>query len=384
MIESGDRRVAIFVGTRPEAIKLAPVASAFLDVPGWTPIVISTGQHGTVVDEVFEVFGIPVDRAHVAWERDADLTSLHVALVGSVAADLDSIEPDVVVVQGDTATTLAGAMTAFWKGIPVVHVEAGLRSGDLAAPFPEEANRRLVSQITTLHLAPTAGAAAALAREGIVGDRVLVTGNTVVDALQQIITVDGEPNDKPVDDRRLVLVTCHRRENWGAPMQRVVRAVKLVAESHPNVRIVVATHPNPAVQEQFHSVLDDVENIEVRGPMSYLPFMRDLARATLVVTDSGGVQEEAPALGVPVLVLRDVTERPEGIEWGVAELVGTETGPLVKAIERLLDDPQAHAAMRDAVNPYGDGSAALRTVAAVDWLLGQGPRPDAFVPPKPP
>ena len=380
MSNTADRVVAVIAGTRPEAIKLAPVALALRNKPGWTPFVISTGQHGSVVDEVFATFGVEVDRAHAPWDRGTDLAELHATLLQRLSADLSDVRPDVAVVQGDTATTLAGALAAFWRQIPVVHVEAGLRSGDLAAPYPEEANRRLVTQVSSLHLAPTAAAAAALAREGIVGERVLVTGNTVVDALQFIAMAEPRMDDASSAGRRLVLVTCHRRESWGEPMRNVATALQRIAAAHPDIDLLVATHPNPAVQEVFTTALADIPNAEVRGPMPYGTFVRRLAAATIAVTDSGGVQEEAPALGVPVLVMRDVTERPEGIEWGVARLVGTDPELVAKSVSELLDDPVAHAAMSEAVNPYGDGRAAERSVAGIAWLLDGAPRPSEFEP----
>ena len=357
---------------------MAPIAVALANTPGWVPILISTGQHGEVVDRVFALFGLPIDVRHAPWERSGDLAGLHTTLVDVLTSDLQRLQPDAVVVQGDTATTLAAAISAFWLHVPVVHVEAGLRSGDLTAPFPEEANRRLVSQVTALHLAPTAGAVAALQREGITGDRVMTTGNTVIDALDSL-TVTGTPRR----ERPLVLVTCHRRENWGQPMHQVADAVRQLAAQHPGVDFVVATHPNPEVKSVFTAMLETFLNVEIAEPIDYLPFVGLLAQATLVLTDSGGVQEEAPALGVPVLVLRDVTERPEGVQAGVAMLVGTDTKTIVNAANRLLSDPLAHQAMAQAVKPYGDGQAARRGVVGIGWLLDGTPRPEMFVPTKP-
>lgn len=369
------RRVVVVAGTRPEAVKVAPIVAALAATPGWSPILVSTGQHGDVLDRVFASFGLTVDVRHEPWQRSGELSGLHTALVELLSADLDRLEPDALIVQGDTASTLAGALAAFWQRIPVVHVEAGLRSGDLTAPFPEEANRRLVSQLAALHLAPTAAAAAALAREGIVGNQVIVTGNTVIDALRSLTITRPASSE-----RRLVLVTCHRRENWGRPMLGVARAVQCLADKHADVDFVVAAHPNPAVRDVFEAALGRFQNVTITDPLDYLPFVELLARAAVVLTDSGGVQEEAPAFGVPVLVLRDVTERPEGIDAGVALLVGTEPHTITSAADNLLSNAEAHRAMAHRANPYGDGNAASRTVAAISWLLNRTVRPDEFAP----
>ena len=373
------RRAALVVGTRPEAVKLAPVVLALAADPHWEPFVISTGQHRAVVDEVFALFDIVADRRHESWEHTGELASLHTALVDRLHQDLSEFDVDAVIVQGDTASALAGALAAFWLQIPVIDVEAGLRSADLTAPFPEEANRRLITQISALHLTPTPGAKAALAAEGVTGDAVLVTGNTVIDALhflqshRAISAVGAGPPLHPS-----VLVTCHRHENWGEPMRQVADAVHRLATTHPAVVFTVATHPNPEVQLVFTRELGGLANVEVTGPEGYSSFVAMLAAAAVVLTDSGGVQEEAPAFGVPVLVLRDVTERPEGVTAGVAQLVGTDPEAIVKAVTRLLCHASARRSMAHAVNPYGDGQAARRTVAAMNCYFDGAPRPDEF------
>jgi UDP-N-acetylglucosamine 2-epimerase (non-hydrolysing) len=366
----------VVVGTRPEAVKLAPLVLALRDRPDWEPVVITTGQHAGVVDEVLGSFGIVASVRHEPWSHSGALAPLHTALVNSLDGDLAHLDVDTVVVQGDTASALAGALAGFWRGIPVVDVEAGLRSGDLSAPFPEEANRQLISRVTALHLAPTAGAQEALAAEGITGDHVVVTGNTVIDALRLL----APPTDRRDAARahRRVLVTCHRRENWGTPMAGVADAVGRLAIEFPDVMFAVATHPNPSVRAAFTGRLDAHDNVEITGPLDYAEFMSQLAEATIALTDSGGVQEEAPALGVPVLVLREVTERGEGVAAGVARLVGTDPEAIVAAASRLLSDPCAYAQMARATNPYGDGRAAERSIAAMDWFFAGAPRPEPF------
>jgi UDP-N-acetylglucosamine 2-epimerase (non-hydrolysing) len=377
-----DRRALVVIGTRPEAIKLAPVVLALRDAPGWQPIVVTTGQHGPVVDEVLHTFGTPADVALEEWERSGDLAGLHAELVTRLAATVADTAPDTVVVQGDTATTLTGAMAAFWAQIPVVHVEAGLRSGDLFAPFPEEANRRMVAQVAALHLPPTDGAGAALLAEGCDPDRVLVVGNTVVDAVRWLAT--NGPSLTPAPDtphaahnRTLVLVTCHRRENWGDGTRRIATALHDLVREHPGVDVVVAAHPNPAVRAVLDEALAGVDAVSVRDALPYDTFVSLLRRARLVLTDSGGVQEEAAALGVPALVLRDVTERSEGIDAGMAGLVGTDPIAILAGVRRILAEP---APTPDGWPdcPYGDGRAAERTVRAISWLLDGAPRPAPF------
>jgi UDP-N-acetylglucosamine 2-epimerase (non-hydrolysing) len=340
-----------------------------------------------------------VAQALAAFGREPEETvALHRAtgsqpeLLARLAEGLDELVeatgPAAVVVQGDTTTTLAGALVGFWRRLPVVHLEAGLRSHDLAAPFPEEANRRLVGQVTALHLAPTAAAAANLLAEGVPAGDVLVTGNTVVDAVQQVAARRAvpwsDPRLAPVDaaararGERLVLVTAHRRESWGAPLDGVLRAVRALVEARPWLRVVLPAHPNPAVRAQVEAALGGVDRVLVTGPLPYGDFARLLAAAHLVLSDSGGVQEEAPTFGVPVLVLREVTERREAVDAGCARLVGTDPDRVAKEAARVLDDPVARAEMVAAGNPFGDGRAAERAAAAVAHLLGLADRPEPY------
>jgi UDP-N-acetylglucosamine 2-epimerase (non-hydrolysing) len=298
-------------------------------------------------------------------------------LIG-IAETMNRVSPDLVVVQGDTASALAGAQAAFFGGIPVAHVEAGLRSGNLTAPFPEEGNRRLIGQIAALHLAPTSNAAANLLAEGIPADRIVVTGNTVIDAIRAVHAkrLDyGDPVLDSIDAQPdpVVVVTAHRRESWGQPMRRIGRAIADIAQMHTRVSIVVAAHMNPAVRAVLEAELADSPNVYLPGPIPYGPFVRLLARAALVITDSGGIQEECAALSVPALVTRDVTERSEGVDAGIAALVGTDGSRIVAECDRLLAGPPI-----SAPNPYGDGNAAVRVVAACAWLLGRGEKSAEF------
>jgi len=384
MYRNADRKtVMVVMGTRPEAVKLAPVVEA-LTASDWArPFVVTTGQHGDVVDEVLRLFDLKADVACAGARRGTSLTSLLTGLLDDIDGVLERNPADLIVVQGDTTSTLAGAMAGFLRRIPVVHVEAGLRTYDLGRPFPEEGNRRVAAQVTALHLAPTATAAGNLLREGVPGERVLVTGNTVVDALRTAVARRVPFGDSDLErvvgsGRRLVLVTAHRRESWGEPMRRIGRAVARIARDHADHDVVVAAHMNRAVREVLEAEVGGLHNVVLPGPIAYGAFARLLAAAHLVVTDSGGIQEEAPAFGTPALVLREVTERSESVQSGVARLVGTDEERIVSAASELLDDAQAYARMDRAVNPYGDGKAAARTAAACKWLLGLGPRPEAF------
>jgi UDP-N-acetylglucosamine 2-epimerase (non-hydrolysing) len=376
--------VFLIAGTRPEAIKLAPVAAAMRAAGRMRPVIVATGQHPAMVHQALAAFG---DRPDIQLEldrRDGGQPDLLAELVRSLDAHLAGRVPAAVLVQGDTTTTLAGAMAAFWRQVPVVHLEAGLRSGDLAAPFPEEGNRRMVAQLSRLHLAPTAGAARNLLDEGVPAEQVLIVGNTVVDAALSVAArradVTGEdgtaaPALAEVVDAaergtiRLVTVTAHRRESWGAPLNQVLRAVRRLLAEHPDVHVVLPSHPNPAVRAQVEAALGGIDRAVVTGPLPYQALTRLLAASYLILTDSGGIQEEAPSFRVPVLVLRQVTERMESVEAGCARLVGTDEELIVTEAARLLSDPAAHAAMVASGNPYGDGHAAERTEQAIAELI---------------
>jgi len=383
---SGRRRPAtamVVIGTRPEAIKLAPVVRALREGLDVEPAVITTGQHQAVVDDVLELFGIVPQRSLRLPRRPPDgLVRLHADLMRQLDGAMSALDPDVVVVQGDTASVLAGAQTAFLQRRSVVHVEAGLRSGSLGTPFPEEANRRLVSTISSLHLAPTPTAEANLLLEGHSQDTVLVTGNTAVDALLFAAAAPAPLPDPRLESslapgRRLVVVTAHRRESWGDGMRRIASGVATLADAHPDVLFATVTHMNPSVRRVFETAIAGRPNVVVTGPLRYAQFVRLLAGAEVVLTDSGGIQEEAPVLGLPVLVLRDRTERTEGLQAGAAELVGTDPEAIVAATHRVLTSPRGESRVV-AGSLYGDGRAGARSAAAIGWLLGLCARPEPF------
>jgi len=365
--------VHLIAGTRPEAIKLAPVVTAMRAAGRVTPVLVASGQHPAMVAQALAAFDLEPDVVLPVERRTGSQPELMTAMVNRLDALFAERGPAAVVVQGDTTTTLAGALAAFWRQIPVVHLEAGLRSGDLESPFPEEGNRKLVGQLAALHLAPTSLAATNLLDEGVPADRVVLTGNTVVDAA--LAVVDRKPEldarlQAAVDAGRLVLVTAHRRESWGEPLDRVLAAVRTLLNHYPDVHVVLPSHPNPAVRAQVEAGLAGLPRVTVTDPLPYPALARLLSEAYLVLTDSGGIQEEAPSFGVPALVLREVTERVESLAAGCARLVGTDPALIVAEAMRLLDDRAARDAMTAAGNPYGDGTAAVRTEEAVAELLG--------------
>lgn len=366
-------------GTRPEAIKMAPIVAELQESPLFDCVVTVTGQHREMLDQVNELFGIVPDNDLDILQQRQSLSAIMTRTIDGLDKIFSTDKPDAVIVQGDTTTSTAGAIAAFYHGIPVVHVEAGLRSGDLFSPFPEEANRRITSQIASLHLAPTLVSKANLLAEGINADDVVVTGNSVIDALlttvgKEIRFTDPQLEELAASGRRILLVTTHRRENQGDAMRGVGRALARLADSAPDMVIVLPVHKNPAVREAVLPALEGKPNVLVTEPLPYGEFTRMLSLAHIVLTDSGGVQEEAPSLGKPVLVMRDNTERPEALEAGTVKLIGTDEERIVTEVSRLLHDSEHFAAMANSVNPYGDGKAAARTVAAIQELLGVGCR----------
>jgi UDP-N-acetylglucosamine 2-epimerase (non-hydrolysing) len=377
------KRVMVIYGTRPEAIKLAPVIRALGASPRLSPIVTLTGQHRAIVDQVNAMFGIRPDHDLNVIQPRQSLDGLTSRVLQQLTLTLRNERPEAVVVQGDTTSTFAGALAAFYENIPVVHVEAGLRTGDIYSPFPEEANRRLTSQVTTLHLAPTTVSEENLLRGGIPAQQVLVTGNTVIDALLTVVerrVPYGNQTLEAVDssDAPVLLMTTHRRESWGRRMRGVADAVARLAQRHPGLAVVLPVHPNPVVREALLPALHGPGNVIAVEPMGYGAFARLLRRSTIVLTDSGGVQEEAPSLGKPVLVMRDTTERPEAVAAGTARLVGTDPDRVYAEVDHLLTSAKAYQAMANAVNPYGDGRAAERTASAIEHLFELGPRPVPF------
>lgn len=380
------RRIMVVYGTRPEAIKVAPLIIALTDSPHFEPVVVVTAQHRELLDQVNETFGIKTDADLGLMRPGQTLGEVTSGAIAGLDPLMSEFDPEAVVVQGDTTTTLAGALAAFYHRVPVVHLEAGLRSGDLYAPFPEEANRILTSRVTTLHLAPTSANAANLIAEGVAAESIVVTGNTVIDALLlggQTWRDYHDPRlgDLEADGRRVVVVTAHRRESWGSRMECIGRAVSRLAAREPDVRFVVPIHPNPA-QRTLAPHLAGHPNVTMTAPLHYGDFARLLRRSYLVLTDSGGIQEEAPSLHKPVLVMRDTTERPEAVRTGAVRLVGTDEGRIVAEVTALLHTPVAYRRMADAVNPYGDGRAGERALAALAHLFGMGPRPAPFTAPE--
>ena len=371
------RSVLAIFGTRPEAIKLAPVIEALLASRTLQPKVCVTGQHREMLDQTLALFGIRPQRDLAIMQPDQDLFDLTARALAGLRGVLDTELPAAVLVQGDTTTALAAALAAFYCRIPVAHVEAGRRTGRPYDPFPEEMNRRLTAQLAAWHYAPTAAAAANLRGEGVPAERIVVTGNTVVDALHAIVErLERDPHacvpavaPERLAGRRLLLVTGHRRESFGDRLRDICLALRDLAERHADVLIVYPVHLNPAVQAPVRELLGGAPNVLLTAPIDYLPFIDLVRRAYLILTDSGGLQEEAPSLGVPVLVMRDTTERHEAIAAGSAALVGTSRAAIAGAASRLLTDGAAHTRMRAAHNPFGDGAAAGRIAAHLEASL---------------
>ncbi|MER7283493.1 UDP-N-acetylglucosamine 2-epimerase (non-hydrolyzing) [Dactylosporangium sp. NPDC000244] len=376
--------VFLIAGTRPEAIKLAPVAAAMRAAGRLSPVLVASGQHPTMVTQALAAFDVEADVTLPLQRVTGSQPELLTEMIKQLDALLETRKPAAVIVQGDTTTTLAGAMAAFWRRIPVVHLEAGLRSGDLDSPFPEEANRKLVGQLAALHLAPTALAATNLLDESVAPSNVLITGNTVVDAALEIAAKELPFDDAGVaaavdaaehGEARLVLVTAHRRESWGEPLERILSSVRRLVEAYPDIRVVLPAHANPAVRAQVEAGLAGVPRVTITDPLPYPSLARLLSRAYLALTDSGGIQEEAPSFKVPALVLREVTERVESLQAGCAKLVGTDEDLIVAEAAKLLDDPMLRQSMTASGNPYGDGLASQRTEQAVAAMLGLAPIP---------
>ncbi|MBG0739151.1 UDP-N-acetylglucosamine 2-epimerase (non-hydrolyzing) [Paeniglutamicibacter antarcticus] len=366
-------------GTRPEAIKMAPIIIAIQASTQFDCVVTVTGQHREMLDQVNELFGIAPDHDLNIIAPRQTLNSIMAKTITGLDALFEADAPDAVIVQGDTTTSTAAAIAAFYRGIPVVHVEAGLRSGDLFSPFPEEGNRKISSHISSLHLAPTSVSKANLLRENINPEDIAVTGNTVIDALLETVEKNVPFQDRALQDlaeagKEILLVTTHRRENQGNTMDGIGRALARIADAHPEVTIVLPVHKNPAVREAVLPAITGKPNVVITEPLGYGEFTRLLSLAHVVLTDSGGVQEEAPSLGKPVLVMRNNTERPEAVSAGTVKLIGTDESVIVQEVTTLLNDPTAYSAMANAVNPYGDGDAAARCIAAIAQLLNVGTR----------
>jgi UDP-N-acetylglucosamine 2-epimerase (non-hydrolysing) len=372
-------RCDIIVGTRPEAIKLAPVVKALRESgDDFLVRVVTSGQHGEICRSALATFGLTADSA-------LDIDSVSGSLANSAANVLRAFgrrysdsRPELILVQGDTTTAMAGALAGFYANVPVAHVEAGLRSGDLANPFPEEANRQIIDAVSTILLPPTPQAQANLLRAGFTAERCPVTGNTVVDALQLLCAthapvLDGSGvKEAELEGRRLILVTTHRRESWGGDLEGICSAIRVLVQRQADVLVALPVHPNPNVKAPVINLLGGHPRIRLLPPLGYVPFLSLMRRSYLILTDSGGVQEEAPSLGVPVLVLRKTTERPEAAEAGLARIIGTDPDAIVEHVEELLEDEHAYCRMATAVNPFGDGRASERIAEVLrNWGSGR-------------
>lgn len=378
----GDLTVLSIFGTRPEAIKMAPVVRRLAEAPGIISRVCVTAQHREMLDQVLALFDIAPDHDLNLMKPGQELTDITADALLGLRPVLRAVRPDLVLVHGDTTTTLAGALAAHYERVPVGHVEAGLRTGNILSPWPEEMNRKATSGIAALHFAPTERSRDNLRRENVAADMIHVTGNTVIDALLDVVArIERDPALRGelerafalAPQRRLVLVTGHRRESFGGGFERICAALARLAE-RPDIEIVYPVHLNPRVKGPVEGRLGGLANVRLIPPQDYLPFVYLMHRAAIILTDSGGVQEEAPSLGKPVLVMRDTTERPEAVSAGTVRLVGTDDDLIVESVNRLLDDPAAYDAMSFAHNPYGDGQAAQRITAAIrDWARHRPP-----------
>ncbi len=380
-----NKQVMVVYGTRPEAIKVAPVIKALQDADGVQPILTVTGQHREMLDQVNDLFGLTPDHDLDLMVPGATLAQLSTRALTGLDSVITKQKPDALMVQGDTTSAFIAALTAFYNHVPVIHLEAGLRTGTIRSPFPEEANRRLVAPLADLHLAPTRTSKENLLREGIKDGAIAVTGNTVIDALRVSISMPVEFSDPNVakivsGGGRSVVVTAHRRESWGEPMRNAMAGLARVASELSDVSFIVAMHRNPIVRDIIVPALDLLPNVVLTEPLSYHEFSHAMNAAEVMVTDSGGVQEEAPSLGKPVLVMRESTERPEAVTAGTVELVGTDTDRISNALIRLLTDRNSYERMAKAVNPYGDGRAAARSLAAIQTMFGLGHRLPDFHP----
>lgn len=382
-------RIMTIYGTRPEAIKVAPIIKAIEQDSALENIIVVTGQHREMLDQVNTMFNIVPDHDLNIMAAGQSLNGIVARVISGVDAILEEEKPDAVIVQGDTSTVMGAAVASFNRRIPVLHLEAGLRSGDINSPFPEEANRKLTSQIAALHLAPTSTSKANLTREDISENDIVITGNSVIDTLlfataNLDVTFD-DPRLEELQQKaategagRILLVTAHRRENLGSAMEDIGNAVADLARKYPDLTVVFPIHKNPKVRASIRPAVEDLDNVLLIEPLPYAQFTRALSLAHVVLTDSGGVQEEAPSLGKPVLVMRENTERPEAVVAGTVKLIGTHRQRLVDEVSLLLDSDEAYQGMANAVNPYGDGDAARRTIEAIKWRFSNAEKPVDF------
>ncbi|TRX46367.1 UDP-N-acetylglucosamine 2-epimerase (non-hydrolyzing) [Corynebacterium guaraldiae] len=377
-------KIMTVYGTRPEAIKVAPVIKALEKDERFESVAVSTGQHKEMLEQVNKMFGITPKHDLGLMKPGQSLNEIVSRAIAGLDAVIEEEQPDVIISQGDTSTAMTAALAGFHRGVKIVHLEAGLRTGDIFSPFPEEANRKIIGQVASLHLAPTSGSMENLRRENFRSKDIVVTGNTVIDALLEAASWDTQFTDPKLadaaaSDKRMVVVTTHRRENLDA-MKETGGAVQDLAKAYPEIIFALPLHLNPKVREQVLPEVESLDNVIITDPLPYDEFTKLLSRATIILTDSGGVQEEAPALGKPVLVMRQNTERPEAVVAGTVKLVGTDRALIVSQAKVLLDDEVAYKAMANAVNPYGDGKGAERSVAAIAEMLGVGERLPDFAP----
>jgi UDP-N-acetylglucosamine 2-epimerase (non-hydrolysing) len=370
------KKIAVIFGTRPDTIKMAPIILDLQNDPKhFEALTIATAQHRQMLDQVLDVFKIKPDYDLDIMAPKQTLASLTAKIITGIDEILAKENPDMVLVQGDTATTCIGSLAAFYRQIPVGHVEAGLRTNDKANPFPEEINRRITSCITDLHFAPTQTARQALLKENIDPKTIFVTGNTVVDALKYSVKDNYQftipiLNEIVKQKKKIVLITMHRRENWGKPMEGAARAIKRLTQKFPDYAFVFPVHLNPIVREAITPILKDLPNVSLVEPLDYLDFVNIMAKSYLILTDSGGVQEEGPHFGIPIMVLRYVTERPEAVDFGTVKLVGLDEEKIFKTALHLIEDPSEYKKMANAVNPYGDGFSSERTIKIIKNYFG--------------
>ncbi|WP_239255157.1 non-hydrolyzing UDP-N-acetylglucosamine 2-epimerase [Listeria ilorinensis] len=374
-------KVMSVFGTRPEAIKMAPLVLALKNRPEeFISTVVITAQHREMLDQVLDIFNVVPDVDLDIMQKGQTLTDITTRVMEGLHEVISQEEPDIVLVHGDTTTSFAAGLAAFYKQTAVGHVEAGLRTWNKYSPFPEEMNRQLTGVLADLHFSPTDTAKQNLLKENKPAEQIFVTGNTAIDALKTTVQTDyHHPILNDLNGKRLILMTAHRRENLGEPMRGMFEAIRQVIEEHPDAVLVYPMHLNPAVREKAIKILGDHERIHLIEPLDAIDFHNFLKRAYLVLTDSGGVQEEAPGMGVPVLVLRDTTERPEGVAAGTLKLVGTSKAAVYREASHLLEDRAAHQSMSQANNPYGDGEAADRILDAISYHFNGGTRPSDFM-----
>lgn len=370
-------KVMTIFGTRPEAIKMAPLVKKLEEYKEIESIVCLTAQHREMLDMVVELFDIHPDYDLNVMQHGQSISDITVKVLKGIEEVLIKVKPDVVLVHGDTSTTFVGALAAFYQKIKVAHVEAGLRSGNIYSPYPEEMNRKLTTNLANIHFAPTTGNYENLIKEGLDPKNIFITGNTVIDALLSVVEDDyifenELLNNIDYENKKVIVMTCHRRENWGQPMEDIFEAVSELALENKNVEIIFPVHLNPNIRSLAKEKMGQCENIHLIEPLDYKPFANLLNKAYLILTDSGGIQEEAPALGKPILVMRTETERPEAVEAGTVKIIGVEKAKVKEEVEKLLSDKSAYEEMANAINPYGDGSASEKTVEALLHYFGYG------------